>query len=144
MSSDEEDIHAVILRQFQSLTWNAEKEGDWLQFADDFLKGAPLYGAARPAISQSVSDFVGRMKGLSQSSLPSLDERLLGYKVHAFGNIAVALSVCELNENNEKTTRNVEAMLLIKDSGRWRIAAQAWDTETEAKPIPWDLMQHSP
>ena len=49
--------------------------------------------------------------------------------------------MCELNENNAKTSRNVEAMLLIKDDGEWQIAAQAWDTETGDNPIPPELLR---
>ena len=36
--------------------------------------------------------------------------------------------------------RGVEALLLIKDEGVWRIVSQAWDTESESKPIPLHLV----
>ena len=33
-------------------------------------------------------------------------------------------------------SRGVEMLLLVKDDGAWRIAAQAWDTEGPSKRIP--------
>jgi hypothetical protein len=36
-------------------------------------------------------------------------------------------------------TRGVGAFLFIKDAGKWRIAGQAWDLETEDNPIPAPL-----
>ena len=139
--TDERAIRELIERQFKSLSWSPDRDAGWAEFAGDFMPGAPLYGAARPARLQTVDDFTARMKKLASSTLPSLDEQLLDCKINVFGNVAVAVSVCELNENNAKTSRNVEAMLLIKDEGQWRIAAQAWDTEGEDKLIPAELLQ---
>ena len=139
--TDEQAIRDLIKRQFDSLSWAPDRQADWAAFAGDFVDGAPLYGAARPARAQTVDQFVARMHQLAASSLPALDEQVGGYKISVFGNVAVALAVCELNENNTKTSRNVEAMLLIKDDGQWRIAAQAWDTEAEGKAIPPELLR---
>ena len=139
--TDERAIRELIERQFRSLSWSPESDAGWAEFAGDFMPAAPLYAAARPARSQTVDEFTSRMKQLAASTLPSLEETLRGYKISVFGNVAIALSVCELNENNAKTSRNVEAMLLIRDDGQWRIAAQAWDTETDDRPIPEDLLR---
>jgi hypothetical protein len=35
-------------------------------------------------------------------------------------------------------------MLLVKDAGTWRIAAQAWDTEGDGKRLPADLVAPTP
>ena len=133
-------IEALIARQFRTLSWAPGTPGDWDGFAADFFPGAPLYAGARPAKAQSVGDFVERMKGLAETTLPSLDETPRGAHIRVFGNVAVALAVCELLENGTETTRNVEALLLIKDGGEWRIAAQAWDTESAEKLIPKNLV----
>jgi hypothetical protein len=37
-------------------------------------------------------------------------------------------------------TGGVEAFLLIKDDGAWRIVSQAWDMANESNPIPSYLM----
>lgn len=139
-AADIRAIEALIIRQFQTLSWNAERPGDWEGFAADFVSGAPLYASARPAKAQSVGAFVERMKGLAATTLPSLHETFRGAEIRVFGNVAVAIAVCELNENETETSRNVEAILLVKDGGEWRIAAQAWDTEAEGKTIPDGLL----
>lgn len=139
--TDERAIRDLIERQFRSLSWSPDSNAGWAAFAGDFVPGAALYGAARPARAQTVDEFTTRMKKLAASTLPSLDEQLRGYKINVFGNVAVAISVCELNENDTSKSRNVEAMLLIKDDGQWCIAAQAWDTETDGNPIPADLLR---
>lgn len=36
-------------------------------------------------------------------------------------------------------TRDVSAVLLVREPGGWRIAAQAWDMKSESKPIPSNL-----
>jgi hypothetical protein len=139
-SDDIRAIDAIVARQFGSLAWAAGGEGDWDAFARDFLVDAPLYPSARPARQQSVKGFVERMKGLSQASLHTFTERVLGSHIRVFGNVAVALAACEIVENNEKVSRGVEAMLLIKENGAWKIAAQAWDMEGEGKRIPGYLL----
>jgi hypothetical protein len=45
-----------------------------------------------------------------------------------------------ITENEEQITRGIEMMLLIKTEDRWQIVSQAWDTESESKPIPADLL----
>jgi hypothetical protein len=41
-----------------------------------------------------------------------------------FDNVAIAVAGCEITENDADVTRGVEMMLLVKDAGVWRIAAQ--------------------
>lgn len=135
-SQDERDIRALIERQFRCLSWSADHEADWAGFAADFLPTAMLYPGRRPVRPTTAEAFADRMKALSRESLRELDEVRLGDRILVFGNVAVAFSVCELTENGSETSRNLEAMLLIKDDGEWKIAAQAWDTERDGKQIP--------
>lgn len=136
VEDDVRAIEAIIARQFGSLNWNEATTADWPAFAADFLPGATLYPAARPATMQTVDGFVERMKGLAQTSLRTFGERVLGTKVHVFGNVAVALGACEITENGTKVVRGVEALLLVKDGGRWRIVSQAWDVERDGNAVP--------
>ncbi len=53
--------------------------------------------------------------------------------------MAVAFAACEMLENGSNLTRDVSAVVLVRDSGAWRIVAQAWDLETESQKIPADL-----
>jgi hypothetical protein len=138
------DVHAIkalIARQFASLTWSSGTTGNWGAFASDFLPAATLYPAARPPKAQTVAAFVQRMQTLAATSLSNFQEAVVGDPiVHVFGNVAVAVAVCEIVENNADTNRGVEMMLLLKDDGMWRIAAQAWDTENVMRRIADELL----
>ncbi len=139
-TSDEAAIRALIARQFASLSWSADRSAGWTDFAADFLPGAPLYPAARPAAAQTAGDFVKRMQHLAATTLPALEETLLGAKIRVFGNIAVATAACGMSENGAPATRTIEMLLLVKTDGAWKIAAQAWDRESAAQPIPPGLL----
>jgi len=80
------------------------------------------------------------MKAVSQGDLQSFEQTMLGAKVHVFGDVAIAFRVCRNLENGVKEVRSVEAYLLIKQEGAWRIVSQAWDTESESKTIPQYLL----
>ena len=109
---------------------------DWTAFAADFLPEALLYPSARLVTSQNVSAFLTRMK---QLPLHTFHEDLLGAFVRVFGNVAIVMAACEITENSEKKSRGVEALLLIKDQGQWKIASQAWDIANDMT-IPEDLL----
>jgi hypothetical protein len=135
-------IKQVIGRQFRSLSWNREKDADWNGFANTFLPGASLFPAARPVQPRTVDQFVERMKRLrTEGKLGTFEETPLGCKVHVFGNVAVAFAACEMLENGSTVTRDVSATILVRDNDVWRIAAQAWDIESEACKIPADLAE---
>lgn len=136
---DLQAIEALIERQFASLTWTQGETGNWGAFSADFLAGAQLYPAARPVKCQSVSDFVQRMQGLAGSKLRTFTQKLVGGEIRVFGNAALAVAVNEITENDAQTSRAVEMLLLVREGGAWRIAAQAWDTAVPAKPIAKDL-----
>jgi hypothetical protein len=133
--TDVDAIQALITRQFGSLCWAPGKQAALEVFAADFHPDASLYPAARPAQRQTVQAFVLRMQKLAATRLRSFEEAVLGSEAHVFGNIAVALAACEMTENAGDTNRGVEALLLIKDAGVWRIVAQAWDTASESSPF---------
>ncbi|HJS33305.1 MAG TPA: hypothetical protein VJ924_15025 [Alphaproteobacteria bacterium] len=137
-------IEAMIRRQFGSLCWTPERGADWNSFAHDFSAEAVLYPASRPARSQSVDAFMARMKDLSQTTLRSFRERMLGAQIRTFGNVAMAAAACEITENDAEVTRGVEMMLLIKDAGAWRIVAQVWDTAKNGASLPEDLLSRRP
>lgn len=137
---DVQAIRALIARQFASMSWGEGGSPDLAAFESDFLADAQLFSSARPVQAQSVSRFCERMRGLAGNSLLSFDETILGSVINVFGNIAIAAVACENVENGTETNRNVEMMLLAKDGGVWRIAAQAWDRESASNPIPTELL----
>jgi ketosteroid isomerase-like protein len=138
-SDDGDDVSTIaglIARQFASVSWSRSVPADWQAFAADFFQGASLYPAARPARRQTVEGFIERMKGLAATKLRSFEETVVGADIQVFGNVAVALAACEISENDAKVSRGVEALLLIKDDGRWQIVSQTWDMASEANPLP--------
>lgn len=136
-------IRDIIDRQFASMSWSAGGGPDTATFRNDFLPGTPLYPSARPVSVRSLDEFTERMGELAQSTLRSFHERVIGTKVLVFGNVAVAAVACENTENEGEVNRNVEMMLLVKSEGHWKIAAQAWDKETNSVPIPDEFLVDS-
>jgi hypothetical protein len=136
-------INAVISRQFASLNWRAGTSADWAAFAADFSSNATLYPASRPAAPQTVEAFIERIRSLSQTTMRSFQEIVLGTKIHVFGNIAVAIAAAEMTENDADANRNVEMLLLVKSESAWRIVSQAWDRESRSNPIPDELISGS-
>lgn len=133
-------IHKLIGRQFESMSWNASRSPDWNAFSEDFIQGGQLFASARPVKPQSVTAFVERMKSLAGTALSTFEESLLGSRIIVFGNVAVAVAACENVENGSDINRNVEMMLLVKDGGRWRIAAQCWDKapgDDQSSALAW-------
>jgi len=138
--ADHRAIRLLIERQFSSLSWNVDRAPDWDGFSADFLPGAQLFPAARPVLPLSVPDFVARMKTASASTMPVFEESLLGAEIRLYGKVAVALAVCQQREQDASPERAVEALLLLKENGVWRIAAQGWDKEGDGAPIPEALL----
>jgi hypothetical protein len=77
------------------LELDARDAGDWNTFAADFVPGACLYPAARPAKRQTPEDFIERMKGVAATSLRSFKEAALGSRIRVFGNVAVAVRLAK-------------------------------------------------
>jgi hypothetical protein len=136
-------IRELVATQFRSLAWASDENPNWVAFAQGFLPDARLFPAARPVRPQTVDQFIARMNGLrTEGKLVSFQETPLGCDVRVFGNVAVAFAACEMLENESTVTRDISAVVLVRDAGTWRIAAQAWDVETESNRISRDLMGH--
>jgi hypothetical protein len=139
-TDDVRAIKAIVARQFGSLSWAPGTSADWDAFARDFSPGAVLYPAARPAKGQTMGAFAERMKDLAETKLHSFREAVLAVEIRVFGNAAVAVTGCEITENDAEVIRGVEMLLLIKNGNVWQIVLQAWDTESASEPIPSYLL----
>ena len=142
ITDDLSAIKALIGAHFDSLRWSAGGLPDWDTFAADFLPDASLYGAARPVRRQSLPEFIARMNSVAQGTLHSFEEKTLGMQVLAFGNVAVVLAASEMLENGTEVNHDVSAYLVLKEGGRWRIAAHAWDKAEDLSPVPKHLRHH--
>lgn len=143
-AADVAAIRELLDTQFRSLAWTRDEDAGWAAFTRGFFPGTSLFPAARPARPQTVDQFVARMQRLREDGkLASFEETPLGCAVRVFGNVAVAFAACEMLENGSTLTRDVSAVVLVRDGAAWRIVAQAWDVETESRKIPRDLGRRS-
>ena len=144
-SDDTEDfraIQALIGAHFDALRWSPGTSIDWPRFTADFLPDASLFPAARPVTRRSLEEFRKRMDGVARGgSLTTFEEKTLGMQVLHFGNIAVVLAASEMLENGTEVNHDVSGYLLVKDEGKWRVAAHAWDKATQDRPVPEPLRQ---
>lgn len=144
--SEAADISAIkrVMYQELNLAWGPDKNPDWEAFASTFLSSATLFPAARPVKTQTLGQFIDRMTQLKdEGKLATFNVTPLGCEVLVFGNVAVAFAACELLENESTTNREVNATILVRENGVWRIAAQAWEIETSACEIPDHLAHRS-
>lgn len=126
----------LVRAHFETMRWGDGVEPDWDRFRRDFLPGALLCGAARPAQARSVEGFIDRMESVARKNLRSFEEHTQGMKLLRFGNIAVVLAMSELLEDGKEINHDVSGYLLVKSEGRWSIMAHAWDQADEDNPVP--------
>lgn len=144
---EDADVSAIkqVMSQELSLFWSRDKNANWEAFAGTFLSGAALFPAARPVKTQTLDQFIDRMERLrAEGKLGAFKVTPLGCDVRVFGNVAVAFAACEMLENESTVNREINATVLVRENGVWRIAAQAWDVETDAHKIPDDLIKPNP
>jgi len=138
-SEDTRAIRALIGAHFQGLRWTSNTSADWDVFISDFLPDASLFPAARPVRRQTLDEFITRMNEVAQGKLRSFEEKTLGMQALVFGNVAVVLAASQMLENGSELNHDVSGYLLIKNEGKWRIAAHAWDKATKLNPVPENL-----
>ena len=137
--NDEDEIRALIGQHFEPMRWKPGTRPNWERFRRDFLPGALLCGAARPAQPRSLDGFIERMETVARKNLQSFEEHTKGMRIQRFGNVAVVLAMSEMLENGSELNHDVSGYLLVKSDGRWSIAAHAWDQAGPEKPVPEDL-----
>ncbi len=141
-ATDDADVSAIkqVLRQELTLSWTQDRHADWAAFVDTFVPQAAMFPSARPLKHQTLDQFIERLGRLkAEGTLASFEVTPMGCDVRVFGNVAIAFAACELLENGSTVNREVNATILVRDNGAWRIAAQAWDVETATRKIPEDL-----
>lgn len=136
---DEAEICALVGSHFEAMKWGNVSAPDWDRFREDFLEGAILVGAARPAVARSLDAFIDRMETVARKNLHAFEEHTRGMQILRFGNVAVVLAMSELLENGEDVNHDISGYLLVKSDGNWSIAAHAWDQAGADKPVPEEL-----
>lgn len=138
-AEDEASIRSLIKAHFDALGWDRGGKPDWQRFSADFLPEALLFPAARPVQVRSLDQFRTRMDSVAEGPLRTFEERTLGMRILAFGNVAVVLAASEMLENGSDVNHDVSGYLLVKSAGEWKIAAHAWDKASEERPVPEEL-----
>lgn len=101
---------------------------DWTTFEAGFVSDAQLFPAARPVKALSVKSFRTRMESLrTDGTLASFQETSGPTKIWVIGQVAVAITGCEMIENEQIATQDVSVFLLVKNENTWKIAVQGWD-----------------
>lgn len=134
-------IRAVIGEHFEAMAWKPGSEPDWDRFRADFVDGAQLFGAARPAQPRSVDGFIERMETVARKNLHTFEEHTRTMKILHFGNIAVVLAMSEMCENDSDVNHDISGYLMVKSEGKWSIAAHAWDQASAQRPVPDNLRE---
>lgn len=138
--ADEQAIRELVRAQARRLSWTAAQPADWEGYKEGYLPDGVMVASARPARAVPVDSFLERMKALSRGNLRTFEEKALNGVVHVFGSVAVALIAGETLENGSDVNRDVSGYLLVKEEGRWRIAAQAWDKERPDRKVPAEML----
>lgn len=140
-SEDIAVIGSMIDDMFSAISWDESARPDWDRFSAPCFEGVMLYPSARPVNPTALAPFTKMMVGQRDSGkLKTFEEKTLGHHVRVFGNIAVALSSFETTINGGETSRGVNGFLLIREQDDWKIVAICWDSESEGRPIPADLL----
>jgi ketosteroid isomerase-like protein len=140
-TDDVQAIKELIGAHLDALRWSPGTRADWATFAADLLPDASLFPSARPVRRETLDAFITRMNGVAEGPWRSFEEKTLGMQVLVFGNVAVVLAASEMLENGSEVNQDVSGYLVLKDEGKWRIAAHAWDKANEQRPVPEYLRQ---
>ncbi len=127
--SDEEQIRALIGRQFESIGCGRAGDAGWMTFHRDVIAGEWRFPGNVSAGEQNPRRFDNRLGGERAAAAPGTSGgKFVGCHAWIFGNIAVALAGCEMGGDGLTTAREIAGYLLIRYPDGWKIAAQAWDT----------------
>lgn len=140
-TQDEDHIRDIIAQMFEAVSWSETKNPDFAAFASAVRKDAVLVPSGRPANPIDIETFVDRMSDQhSSGAMRIFDEKAHKTKVMVFGNLAVAFGSYEARIDNGPLGRGANGFLFVRNDGNWQIAAMGWDSESENKPLPPELI----
>lgn len=146
---DRSEVDAVIGALYGAVSFNKGGEPDWPGLRSLFLEGAVLAQPRRGTQQLellSVEEFVARFR----ADLASFEdrgtgffERVAGSVCTTFGRTAHCRVVFEARFDPKSAApvgRGVDDIQLVRNDGRWWIAAIATEYELPDRPIPGDLL----
>lgn len=137
---------SLVAALYDVISGPAAAERDWDRFRGLFLDGARMVVGsgmeggpeARGRITvATVEEFVAA--AAPQYREAGFWERETAGRVDRFGNVAQAWSTFESRvgaADSEPVARGINAIQMVREAGRWRIAAIAWDVEAPGRRIP--------
>lgn len=141
--ADVESPSALVEALYDVISGPAEEERDWDRLRSLFWPGARVRIPRPPAEGGEgigewdVEGFIEQGRSVFAES--GFWEREIWNRTERFGNIAHVLSTYESrvgSEDSEPAGRGINSIQLLRDDGRWWIAAIAFDVELPDNPIP--------
>lgn len=138
--SDYAEIERLLEESLRQISWDDASEPDWESFFASYLETAMLIPSERPARCVTPRDFRLTMdEQRLTGKLVSLEERPVKTFIRIFGNVAIAQVAFGAKVNSGPEKYGVNAFLLVKSGGGWKVAAVAWDNASDELPLPDDL-----
>lgn len=137
---------SVVAALYDVISGPADEERDWDRFRGLFLPGARLVlgrrpdggaGAGEEIAIADLDEFVPAAS--SQYAEDGFWERETAGRIDRFGNVAQAWSTFETrvgSSDAEPAARGINSIQMVREAGRWQIAAIAWDVELPGQRIP--------
>jgi len=139
--------HDVVLRLYSLLSGPADDARDWEAVRSLFVPGALLHSelALADGSRQSGKWTVGEFceAAAAEYAENGFWEREIAARVECFGNIAQVWTTYESrvgSPDSEPVGRGINAVLLLRQDGAWRIAGLVFQIERGTSGIPEDYL----
>lgn len=137
---------SLVAALYGTISGPADEARDWGRFRGLFLPGARLVVGRRPDGGPdadreiAVADLDTFVPAAArQYAENGFWEREIAGRVDRFGHLAHAWSTYEArvgSPDSDPVARGVHSIQMVREAGRWRIAAIAWDVEGPDRRIP--------
>ena len=136
----------VVAALYRVISGPADEERDWDRFRGLFLDGARLVlgrrpdggeGAAEEIVVATLEEFIPAAS--AQYAEDGFWEKQTAGRIDRFGNVAHAWSTYETrvgSPGSKPVARGINSIQMVRQAGRWKIAALAWDVELPGQRIP--------
>lgn len=137
---------SLVAALYDVISGPADEERDWDRFRGLFLPGSRLVlgrrpdggpGAGEELAVADIEEFIPA--AATQYAEDGFWEREIAGRVDRFGHVAHAWSTYETrvgSPGSEPVARGINSIQMVREAGRWRIAAIAWDVELPGQRIP--------
>ena len=137
---------SVVAALYDVISGPADEERDWDRFRGLFVPGARLVlgrrpdggeGAADEIAVATVEEFIPAAS--AQYAEDGFWEKEIAGTVDRFAHVAHAWSTYETrigSADSEPVARGINSIQMVREAGRWKIAAIAWDVELPGQRIP--------